>query len=230
MAAENRDWNRRIVALDMENKEHSYALGKGTPGKESSTWTYTFDKLPLADVLELRIQVQPLHWVEFRNIRLNPNRPLPPAEPVTFGPVQEISLTDYIDFDTGKVMDEPSSKSSSANIFEGIGETVAWMERAGVDAAAGNGELQPLGMLFVALEQEQWNTVTPSKLTTWLHQGAFRPATLKPWKNGELPSTFGFRTREGGTGVLQLLAFDAARPGVKMRFKLLKWPASPTIP
>jgi hypothetical protein len=230
MAAENRNWNRRIVALDVENKEHSYTLGKGTPGTESSTWTYTFDKLPLAEVLELRIQVQPVYWVVFKNIRLNPNRPLPSAEPVVFSPAQQVSFTEYIDFDIGKVLEEPPGNSPSSNIFEGLGETVAWMERSGVDAAAGTGELKPLGMRFVALEPEQWNTVTPSELTARLHQGAFWPATLKPWKNGELPSTFGFRTREGGTGVLQLLAFDAARPGVTMRFKLLKWPASPATP
>ncbi len=93
-----------------------------------------------------------------------------------------------------------------------------------MDAAVGNGELQPLGMIFAPLENEDWDSLTPSGLTTRIHQRQFRPNVLKPWKNAQLPSTFGFRTREGGTGILQLLAFESDRPGATLRYKLIERP------
>jgi hypothetical protein len=222
MRPENRSWNRRLVAADTNGTEHSYSMGTGTPSEGSTTWTYTFRKLPLEQVREFRIQVQPVHWVEFRNIRLNPTRSLPASERVKFAPAPEITSSDFIDFDTGKVMEEPPG--AGRNVFDSLSATVGWMERTGMDAAVGNGELQPLGMIFVALENEQWDSLRPTDLTTKLHQGTFRPNALKPWKNGQLPSTFGFRTREGGTGILQLVAFDPDRPGVTLRYKLLQRP------
>jgi hypothetical protein len=99
------------------------------------------------------------------------------------------------------------------------------MERTGLDAVAGRGELLTRGMFCAAMENADWDSATPAQLTTKLHQATFLPHSLKPWKNGELPSTFAFRTREGGTGILQLLALAPDRPEVTLRYKLLERPA-----
>ena len=132
--------------------------------------------------------------------------PFGPGTPICpsgrFGPPREISTSNYIDFDTGKVMAEPPPGTNAVHPLEGITEIIGWMERSGLDVAVGIGELQPLGMNFVALEKEDWDSLRPTELTTKLRQHNFRPNELKPWKNGELPSTFGFWTREGGTGIL----------------------------
>jgi hypothetical protein len=223
MGPEDRGWYRRLVAVDTNGTVHVSASGHGTPREGSATWTYTFRGLRLEQLRELRIEVQPVHWVEFRNIRLNPKLPLPSPDPLRFGAPREISTSDYIDFDTGKVMVEPPG-TNIVHPLQGIGEIVGWMERSGLDAAVGTGELQPLGMNFVALEKQDWDSLSPTELTTKLHQGTFRPNELKPWKNGELPSTFGFRTREGGTGILQLLAFEGNVPGATLRYKLIRRP------
>jgi hypothetical protein len=103
MSAENRQWSRRVIAVDTNGTEHSTFAGSGTPRESSSTWTYTFRKLPLAEVREFRIEVRPVHWVEFRNVELNPAEPLPVARPVVFGPVRDATLSDLIDLDTGTI-------------------------------------------------------------------------------------------------------------------------------
>ncbi len=223
MGPENRLWNRRVAAVDTNGVVHSSASGQGTPRQGSATWTYTFRGLPLQQIREFRVEVQPVHWVEFRNIHLNPKSPLPNPDPLRFGAPREITTGDFIDFDTGKVMAQPSS-DTNLHPFEAMSEIIGWMERSGLDAAVGIGELQPLGMVFVALEKEDWDSLRPTELTTKLRQGTFRPNNLKPWKNGELPSTFGFRTREGGTGILQLLAFDLGRQTVTLRYRLIQRP------
>ncbi len=221
MCAARRDWNRRIIAVDNQGVEHSRSSSQGTPAGDASTWTYTFTGLPLERVAEFRVQVQPVYWVGFANVQLNPNAPLPVPKPVTFGPVRELTFGGYLDFDTGNVREAPVVTTTNGSHGE---ETRVWLERNGFDAAAGIGELNAFGMLCVALENEHWDTLSPPELTARLHQGMFRPSSLKPWKNGELPSTFGFRTREGGTGMLQLLGFAQGQPGASVRYKLLKLP------
>jgi hypothetical protein len=222
MSADSRDWQRRLVAVDTNGTERSCTSGHGTSVGGSCTWTYTFRNLKVSQLREFQLQVQPVYWVEFRNVRLNPCRNLPPPRPIRFGPAHEITFSDFLDFDTGKVMEEPPD--TGRNVFDSLSPAVRWMERSGLDATAGNGELQALGMTFSALENQDWDELGPRGLTTRLHQSNFVSHSLKPWKDGQLPSTFGFRTREGGTGILQLLAFDPDRPGVTLRYKLLQRP------
>ncbi len=63
-------WQTRIVAVDTNGVEHGEAAGYSTPGPKAATWTYEF-ALPLAQVKEFRVQIRPLHWVEFRDVALN---------------------------------------------------------------------------------------------------------------------------------------------------------------
>jgi predicted Ser/Thr protein kinase len=218
MSAELPDWNRRVVAVDEDGAEHTRSSANGTPRTSASTWTYTFHNLPLAKVREFRVQVQPVYWVGFPGLQLDPCMTLPAARPLTFTVVRDVSLTGFIDFDTGNT-EEPTTATPA-----GFNDAAAWAGQRRLDAAAGIGELQTIGMVFVALENQQWESLSPVELTTRLAQGMFQPNTLKPWKNGELPSTFGFRTREGGTGMLQLLGFVEARREVSLRYKLIKPP------
>jgi hypothetical protein len=90
-----------------------------------------------------------------------------------------------------------------------------------MDASAGNGELQPVGMTFAALESNDWAKLSPRDLAARLHNGMFIPASLQPLQN---TSTFAFRTREGGTGLLQFVGFEPDRPGVSLRYKLVNRP------
>lgn len=74
---EHRNWKMRVVALDTNGVVHDYSSGSGTPAEGTMTWTYKFPGLRLAELKEFQIQVRPVHWVEFRNIKLFPNEPVP---------------------------------------------------------------------------------------------------------------------------------------------------------
>lgn len=226
MSAERREWKRRIVAVDHDGKEHANPSGQGTPGTDTATWAYTFRDLPLAKVLEFRVQVQPVYWIGFNNIRLNPQSPLPAPNPLKYGPVRELTVRGCIDFDTGKLQE--TRLGLEPNILEDVNRRRLWFEQNGFDAVAQPGELQTIGMIFAALENTDWDSLSPVKLIARLHQNFFQPSTLKPGQNVELPATFAFRTREGGTGILQLLAFDEAKAGATVRYKLVQQPALET--
>ncbi len=219
----DRVWTHRLVAVDNNDVEHSAYRGTSTLIERMTFFTATFRELPLAAVKEFRLQVRPIHWVEFRKIALHPNQPMPQAKPATFSAVHECTFSELIDFDTGNSAGFPPGKPGQ-HIFDGIGEDILWAQEQGFDAVAGNGELQVLNMEFVALENADWNTLAPGELIQRLHEGRFHPRALKPYPEGRLPSTFGFRTRERGTGILQLAAFDAERPGATIRYKLIAKP------
>jgi hypothetical protein len=77
-------------------------------------------------------------------------------------------------------------------------------------------------MIFAALENDAWDDLPPRELLARLQSNQFRPPMLTPWKEGQLPSTFAFRTREGGAGILQLVELPKDRPSVTLRYKLIR--------
>jgi len=76
------NWNNRLVAVDTNGVVHEHpSVGTGTggaifvtPNPEETTWTYTFRNLPLGSVKEFRVQVVQIHWTEFRDVALDPER------------------------------------------------------------------------------------------------------------------------------------------------------------
>lgn len=216
----DRRWTHRVVAVDTNGVEHSAFRGTSTSVENVSLFTATFHELSLAAVKEFHLQVRPIHWVEFRKIALHPRTPLPPPQPLVFSPESARTFDELIDFDTGRTAEFPPGQAGEPP-FAGSGDNVLWAQENGFDAVAGNGELQVLNMDFVALNPADWDGLTPEGLMQRLHEGRFHPRVLQPYPAGQLPSTFGFRTRERGTGILQLLAFDPERPGATVRFKLI---------
>jgi len=217
---ENRLWTHRMVAVDTNGVEHGYNQGDATPIEKLTLWTYTFRKLPLAAVKEFRLQVRPVHWVEFRDVKLAPNAPLPEPVKPRFGPVTETSFSELIDFDTGRTSGFPPAPPGS-NPLAGIGDAVLWMQENGFDAEAGVDELHVVNMDFVALENADWDQLREPELVDRIYRSHFRPRQLKAPAEGSLPATYGFRTREGNLGILQLVAFEKEKPGATVRFKLL---------
>lgn len=222
-----RDWTHRVVAVDTNDVEHSYSSSQGTPVGNKTLWTYQWLGLPASKVKEFRLQVRPLHWVEFRDFALSPSRPVPRPVPYRFRPVRECTFSELIDFDTGKTGDFPPGPSDTKNIFDGIAFNVQWMQEQGFDAEANTDALHPVGMDFVALQNPDWENLTANAVMQRFYTGSiYRPRELKPLKDGELPATFAFRTREQNIGLLQLVAFHPERPGATVRFKLVEKPAA----
>lgn len=223
MVKDNRLWHTRVIAVDTNSVEHFYSNSTGTPVGDHMAWTYTFRKLPLSAVRDFQVQVRPIYWAEFRQFALNPVTPVPQGKPATFGPVHEVDLTELLDLDTGQTADFPDAAADATpNPFIGVAENILWMQRNGFDVAAGTGELQTLDLVCALLNDNDWETLRPAELVERWYNGQFLPRSLKPVKEGQLPVTYGFRTREGTTGMLQLLSFVGDRPGVTLRYKLMQ--------
>lgn len=79
-----KDWRMRVVAIDLDGKEHPYNRGNATPTENATTWTCTFPNLTLDRIQQFQVQVQPVHWIEFRDVPLSPAGflPRPAQEPV----------------------------------------------------------------------------------------------------------------------------------------------------
>lgn len=220
---ELKDWSHRLVAVDTNGVEHAAQRVGATPSGKLTLYTVSFLNLPLRAVMEFRLQVRPVHWIEFRDLALQPRTPLPRLGPYTFGPVVERTFEELIDFDNGRIAGFPPGKPGT-HPFEGIGEDVLWAQEQGFDAVAGLGELRVLNVVCAPLQNSDWDTLAPDELQQRLYQGQYAPKVLKPAEPAGLPATFAFRTREGGIGMLQLVAFNEQRPGVTVRIKRLVRP------
>ncbi len=64
-----RGWETRIVAMDLEGRQHLAPRSYQSSSSVALT-TARFDKLPLAQIKEFQFQVRPYRWAEFRNVSL----------------------------------------------------------------------------------------------------------------------------------------------------------------
>ncbi|MBE0541234.1 MAG: protein kinase [Verrucomicrobia bacterium] len=148
----------------------------------------------------------------------------------SFGPVIELVVESGIDFDTGTrrhlPLPHPVGDRDQARYdwFNG-NEAGPWMREHGIDAVNGNHALMSKDLMLVKLEKEDWDTLSPDKL----HQriAAQAPAT-DSFEGNRIHMTFGFKTREGGIGIVQMMEDRYAPgtvnklPGVKIRYKLVR--------
>jgi hypothetical protein len=213
----DKNWNVRMIAVDTNGVEHA-----STKPTESTTagvrvWTYNFKGLQLRATQEIRVQAQQVHWVQFHNVALFPVRQVPPPLKTRFGPITETRFTDLLDLDTGKLASFPVGNSNQS-LPEGIAANVAWMQEHGFDAEARVQTIGFLGTRITYLDARDWDSVTPSRLRYLLGDSGSMPEELDP-PIKSLPVTVGFRTREGATGILQVLAYAVGRPGATVRFK-----------
>jgi hypothetical protein len=217
----DRLWATQVVATDTNGVERFHSQGAGTPVGDHMAWTYTFHGLPLAAVREFQVQVRPRHWSYFGKLRLDPVAPPPVSIPARFGPTIELTLTNFINFDTGELDDAPPA-GGTRNLFDALDPTVKWMESKGFDAAATEQGLHPRGMVFALLNTNAWGKTTPSMAIRKLNQGMFVPQTLNPTNLPQLPATLAFRTRDGATGMLELRGFDLAAKRIEGRYTLVQ--------
>ena len=149
------------------------------------------------------------------------------APNLSFGPVMERVVEEcaapdfkWFDFDKGVSV---SSSSLPDNVEDSVFED--WMRKTGVDVGANVTNAKGLvsrGTNFVAwpVKSSLWDSASADEVT---HLLAFARSDEKvTWlrADGELPATFVFKTREGGTGILQITGFTDNPRGVKLRYKL----------
>jgi hypothetical protein len=216
---EDRRWKRRLVAVDTNGVEHAHTDESTSANGKSSVWTYSFRDVPLYAIGEIRLEARPIHWIEFRDIALTPRTPVPGPRVFSYGPVVERKFNGLLDLDTGKLGEFPI-RDPGQNLAEGVGQNIAWMQEQGFDAEARADELGLLGTTIAALDGRDWDSLTPGMLGHHLRDSGAIPTRLVPI-DGRLPATFGFRTRDGGSGILQIIAFGEQRPGATLRYKLV---------
>lgn len=75
---ETPDWQTRVTVVDTQGNTHTYSRANGNPGNDGATWTYAFTGMTKEELLEVRFQVRPVDWIEFRHVPLTP---LPTTRP-----------------------------------------------------------------------------------------------------------------------------------------------------
>ena len=150
----------------------------------------------------------------------------PPGE-WSFGPEIERVVNDdgvdhsmFIDLDEGRLLTPPEGLSREE------GPVLDWCRSAGVDAmcetSASVRGLVCFDMVVHPINTAIWQSDDPRSVTgrELLASGTPGNPVFMSAK-GDLPATFAFRTREGGMGVLQIVAFSADPRGVRLRYKMV---------
>ncbi len=102
-AWEDPNWQHRVVAVDTNGVEHAYAMSENSLVDRSMLSFYTFRGLTLAQFQELRLQLRPVHWIEFAQVAAEPRVPLPSPLYPQFSEAIELELTGGLDLDSGRV-------------------------------------------------------------------------------------------------------------------------------
>jgi hypothetical protein len=155
--------------------------------------------------------------------------PLAVAQNLSFGPVVERVVEqccepdfEWFDLDKGIAF-------SAGNLSEDINDPAleAWLRKSGGDVAANSGSSPDLisrGDDFISLPvlASLWDSASAEKI--WQLAAEARPAKkiALMLSDGKFPATFVFKTREGGTGLLQITGFTENPRGVKIRYKLVQ--------
>ncbi|HUD83796.1 MAG TPA: hypothetical protein VMQ67_09850, partial [Candidatus Saccharimonadales bacterium] len=167
-----------------------------------------------------------------------PAPPAQPAEPVAniphsvFGPVREWDLTNLatINLASGQVESLPQSVTGQNRGPEKDSAAYAWMQQAGMDLAY-LGEYDGFYGItrdMITLPRDSWEHYNPDQLAETLHNSddsgqevATRFGDSNPLNN---PTNYiyGFKTREGGLGLLQIAGFAENPPVARIRYKLVQ--------
>ena len=152
-----------------------------------------------------------------------------PSQQIAFGPVIERTLTEteMLDVDTETIVNSPSINSSEIesqmNAAKSGNPVPPWMRQRGIDFCAGGSQLAGADVNMIGLESEDWSKISPTAL-----QEKIRSLNRKRPPQLSLPyiktGVYGFQTREGGIGLMQILDSAENSPGVKIRYKLIRKP------
>ena len=148
-----------------------------------------------------------------------------------YGPVQIVTLWNVdrggdlsqpsaIDLDTGRTVAIPSQV-----LRVPAEEWMKWLEENGVDAIArmsdeGDG-LVGVGLYFWTWMASEWAAANPVDLREDMNRASYQPRRPLLFRPDSYQSVFPFKTREGGIGMLQMLAVDTAGQTVQFRYRML---------
>src|ERR1035437_714143 len=154
--------------------------------------------------------------------------PVVAAPKLTFGPVDEQLLTRMraIDFDTDKLATLGLDKNGNFR-HDIYYWPVVDMRKQGLDAlyeAQTSNSLLTGDLKVIDLLNNDWERIRPEQLKQLFQSLDLAPGRPPPaieFKTNGL-TTYGFQTREGGMGILQITCSTDNPRGVKLRYKLVQ--------
>jgi serine/threonine-protein kinase len=142
------------------------------------------------------------------------------AKPLVFSSVIKCNVPEnwVIDFDTGKTVELPEGLNKT-----GVGgEWGTWMTQSGMDAHSWRGTLTGFGdgdlLPALLLPEVAWQNMTAAELKNRLESPEFN-APLGGVNRMQAGGTYGFKTREGGFCLMQVLSGENGS-GLKVHYKL----------
>jgi hypothetical protein len=155
-------------------------------------------------------------------------RPVVPG----YGPIQTLTLRivdpkgagaedGAVDLDTGRVLSIPADVLSMP-----AADMLGWLEQNGVDAVARKTEegygLIGVGLVFWTWSPGSWAGDDALEVRQDMAAASFQPRRPLLYQEGQYQYAFPFKTREGGIGMLQMLAVDTADQTVRFRYKMVQ--------
>lgn len=208
MGTRSSDWHTRVVAIDTEGKERTQHIMSSTPSGTRSIATYAFPGMSLKDIKEFRVQARLIHWVEFRDLTLNPTVPLPTTAGYRFVTITN-TTSRPVDLDT-------------------VGDTTGLVKN-GYEIIVGRGELQIHNTTFAVVKDEEWDQLSPQQVMDRVEQGRFAPKKLKPLNPDGTGCTFAYQTSENTFGLLQLVNLGSKSANATLRIKRIENPFAKRI-
>jgi hypothetical protein len=163
-----------------------------------------------------------------------PPVPHPSFRPeLSFGPELRVDLTNLaaVNLVSGQVQTLPESVTGMSRGPERDSAAGAWMESAGNDFAyVGSYDgFYAMTRDLVALKRDIWESYTPGQLTQFLHDTG-QDVTAKFGDSSPVNNptnyTYGFRTRDGTLGLLQITASSENPSAATLRYKLFQQTAN----
>lgn len=225
------NWRIRVVVVDRAGTEHVHDSVESRPVPEvqpwqSMLWKFQFPGLTVGSTGEVRIQVEPIYWVEFRNLALRPlEEPSPTTAAAVFGPPRLLSFDELVDFDIGHAAEFPPDEPGS-NPFASVGENILWALENGFDAGAGAGKLELLGATVAEIDDREWEAMTPYQAEVRLAATGTNPREISPLNaNRGTSPAYAFRTREGGVGLIRFVEYQRESSKFTVQFRNVRPPA-----
>ena len=218
-----------FVAVTKDNRRLD-RIGHSESGSGNIKTERCIFDAPLDQVKTFECRKRPIMALEWNNVPLQQQPANNSTATEGFGPVVELDLPfteqtflpKYLSFERGKIVTPPD--------FNVKYDYKKWLAENSVDARAQSLSMGPqlfaydLGCVFKEVESSRWPTIRPEEVAAELQTG---PATEDSGVRDPQPSpsTFLFKTRKGGMGIVQILG-TTDKPDqpscVKIRFKLVQ--------
>ncbi len=202
------DLDTAIRALGTNGTVLSQTKGEGGTSSYGTMTLFSEFDVPLREIRGFQMSVRKHHWIEFQKV-IQGTRAIAPPEPAaiptatTAPPLIEVRFPALLDLDTGHFGDLPTAfENQTGNPMAEIGSTIEFMQSHGYDVMHSHDHLDAIGLKLVPLQPGDWELITARELQLRLETAGTLTSKIRP---ASFPADYGFQTREGGTGLMEIV-------------------------